>query len=501
MALRPSRRFTPPSIRRIAAASLRYVSHQQRGARPAAATEQLLHRGIEADRGLLQQRRPAAPKARTAASATSRRFTSARVRRPSRPWAGRSTPRCRSHTPGCRGPAPRALRRSDRPVGCAAIAAAVAASSSTTTRHVRPPAAPASARHGPRRQHHRRRRVGQHERQPLRRIVRVQRQVRRRPPSTPPAVPSTSSAERSRHSPTTVSGPTPSPIRYRRQPVAPPIQLPGRSSSLARTTTATASGVRATWAANSSGTVAAADTPPPCHSTPRPPAARSAASSTGSCPHRRRRIRRHRRQHPAELSRQPLHRRRVEQSRWRTRQRSPPAPPPSPPGRHSQVELRRPRARPRSGAAVTPRQLQPAARTAAFCSTSITWNSGSGQAARRAERLDQPLERHVLVGVRLPAPSPAPGPAARVNAGSPDRSVRSTSVLTKNPTRLELRRPAARHRPCRSRGPPSPPSRDSSTASAACSTMNSVAPCARASSLQPAVHRRRHREPDRGAPR
>ena len=54
----------------------------------------------------------------------------------------------------------------------------------------------------------------------------------------------------------------------------------------------------------------------------------------------------------------------------------------------------------------------------------------------RVECLDEALEGHILVGVTRPErDGPHPGQQARVNAGSPERSVRSTRVLTKKPTR------------------------------------------------------------------
>ena len=51
------------------------------------------------------------------------------------------------------------------------------------------------------------------------------------------------------------------------------------------------------------------------------------------------------------------------------------------------------------------------------------------------QRLDHGLERHVLVVEGGQVARPAPGRAARRRSGSPDRSVRSTRVLTKKPTR------------------------------------------------------------------
>ena len=97
----------------------------------------------------------------------------------------------------------------------------------------------------------------------------------------------------------------------------------------------------------------------------------------------------------------------------------------------------------------------------------MTWNSGWRDGDRcRGQLLDQPLERHVLV-VQRAQPVSRTRPSSSANAGSPDRSVRSTRVLTKNPTRSSS---ASSVRPAtggadRDVGPRAP-SRDSSTASA-----------------------------------
>ena len=78
----------------------------------------------------------------------------------------------------------------------------------------------------------------------------------------------------------------------------------------------------------------------------------------------------------------------------------------------------------------------PAPAPASFCKASMTWNSGCRASDRAGcQRLDQPLERHVLVGEGAQVASRAPGASSSANVGSPDRSVRSTRVLTKNPTR------------------------------------------------------------------
>ena len=58
----------------------------------------------------------------------------------------------------------------------------------------------------------------------------------------------------------------------------------------------------------------------------------------------------------------------------------------------------------------------------------------AGQRPGRGQVLHQPLERQVLVGVGA-RPASRTRPSSSANVGSPDTSVRSTSVLTKNPTR------------------------------------------------------------------
>ena len=142
-----------------------------------------------------------------------------------------------------------------------------------------------------------------------------------------------------------------------------------------------------------------------------------------------------------------------------------------------QVELARsPVAPPRLAAHAAPAAQSPRRR---HCSAapSMTWNSGCrASRPRRVELLDQPLERHVLVRRTPPGRSRGPGSAARGSVGSPDRSVRSTRVLTKNPTRSSS---ASSVRPATGdadRDVRAAPSRDSSTASAACSTMNRRGP-------------------------
>ena len=59
----------------------------------------------------------------------------------------------------------------------------------------------------------------------------------------------------------------------------------------------------------------------------------------------------------------------------------------------------------------------------------------AGQRPGRDEDLHQPLERHVLMRQRRQPDLPDPAQQLTRTPGPPTRSVRSTSVLTKNPTR------------------------------------------------------------------
>ena len=55
------------------------------------------------------------------------------------------------------------------------------------------------------------------------------------------------------------------------------------------------------------------------------------------------------------------------------------------------------------------------------------------QIALRVQRLDEPLERHLLMGEAAEQPSRARGASSSANVGSPATVVRSTSVLVKKP--------------------------------------------------------------------
>ena len=137
------------------------------------------------------------------------RLHDAAVRRPSRPWAGPSSPRCRSRTPGS--PASTPLRRVVRgsPPRC---------SSASASRHTTRDAVPASS--APRsallrQQHGDGRASSSMKRQPLARVAPGRAARRRRRPSARPAAPTTiSSRALQAAAPTRTSGPTPSARRW-----------------------------------------------------------------------------------------------------------------------------------------------------------------------------------------------------------------------------------------------------------------------------------------------
>ena len=192
-----------------------------------------------------------------------------------------------------------------------------------------------------------------------------------------PSSPITISSERSTHSPTTVSGPTPAragdaPAGWRAHPA------PRSSARDPRYTAATASGVAAACAANSSGRLAGRNrargrvpTPPGC-------ARRSDAARISSAPIARIRRRHRRLQQTDQTRRQRRQRSSGQTGRWRIPacRRSPPA--------------RRPRRAPRPGSApgrtstscvatASKRAATPSsssATAALFWNASITWNSG-----------------------------------------------------------------------------------------------------------------------------
>ena len=252
-------------------------------------------------------------------------------------------------------------------------------------------------------------RVRQHERQPLRRIGRVQRHVRAaglehaqhaRPPSPAP---------RSRHSPTRTSGPTPQPREVVRQLVRARVQLARRSALAPRR-------------------------PPPPRPACAPPAPRRARGCSRSRRVRGRRrvprlqhlralrlaaaaaaresraLRRPRRPAPAARSQVPEHpldRARVEQVACAYSSAAAQAPrvlrQRAASGRTWRVSASAPT---RSAPQPRQRQAPPSARSAA---TNITWKSGVWlRLALRLQLLHQLLERHVLVRVRAQRRLPHP---------------------------------------------------------------------------------------------
>ena len=107
--------------------------------------------------------------------------------------------------------------------------------------------------------------------------------------------------------------------------------------------------------------------------------------------------------------------------------------------------------------------------------------------------------KHAAVGLMRATAAEVAGTGVTANAVCP--TFRSTSVLTNMPidvVEFGVRR--ARRPGCRRRYPRVPDSRASRTANAACSTMNRVAPCARASVRAPRCSSASSVERDGGAP-
>ena len=105
------------------------------------------------------------------------------------------------------------------------------------------------------------------------------------------------------------------------------------------------------------------------------------------------------------------------------------------------------------------------------------------QRAHRADAVDHPVERQILVGVGGQRRLPGPDATASRSVGLPVRSLRSTRMLTKKPISWSN---SASVRPAT--GVPSgmstpPPALCSTTATAVCSSMNSVMPNSRHSSV------------------
>ena len=359
------------------------------------------------------------------------------------------------------------------------------------------------------------------------------------PPPPPPAPPG-----RSPSSSPTIAAPPPTPAAGQHAP-QPPRRHPGSAAGTRPPACQTPSNATIISAPRGRHTPHHRSGPTPSPAVPRqPPRPRSSSPyDSGSPPHDRHRIRR-----PRHLRREQLRHRPRRQHRRRAvplsqqpgaappRPARPPATPAAPgrrpPPQHPHQppreqpaarvkQVRRPITAPRNPAGAPSSAESSAASTsrsnlatAARPTLSRAPRAGPARGAeshgqhhleqrmtpqrpRRGQLLHQPLERHVLMS--NPArPASRTRPSSSPNLGSPARSVRSTSVFTKNPTSSSS---ASSVRPATAdpTGISVPaPSRDSSAASAACSTMNSVTPHPR-QLPQPRVHRRRdlqrHRAP------
>ena len=326
---------------------------------------QLPHREIERERMEALQHPPARPehRPRLPPAGPPRPVTDRHaLRHPRRPRRVNHVRRCPATTGARRITA--SHRAPPRPPG----------SSTPPPAPARPPGLPPGpARPARSRQHHRRPGIGQHERDPLRRQPRVHRQVRS------PGLPHRQQRRHQlraprQHTPTTVSGPAPSPARY-------PASRPARASS-------------------SAYDIAPPRTPPPPHPAPAPPAPRTAPAPTPAAApppcHSTPPAAAPARPAPAPPPRTPA----------APGQRPPPPapapaaprPPPPSPGRTGPPPRSpSPAARPGTPVAPAPRHRQvqvepghrrpaadPVARTpgrssaagALFCTVSITWNSG-----------------------------------------------------------------------------------------------------------------------------
>ncbi|CAM5725206.1 hypothetical protein SFUMM280S_04921 [Streptomyces fumanus] len=118
----------------------------------------------------------------------------------------------------------------------------------------------------------------------------------------------------------------------------------------------------------------------------------------------------------------------------------------------------------------------------ALCRLNITWKRGCRESERAGFRSSTSRSNGTSWWAYAARSVSRTRSSSSANDGSPLTSVRSTSVLTKNPTMLST---AASLRPATAvpSGMSVPaPTLDSSTASAACATMNIVTPCRRASS-------------------
>ena len=223
-----------------------------------------------------------------------------------------------------------------------------------------------------------------------------------------------------------------------RQLVGAPIELRHSSAAASSNTTAIASGRLATCAANSTGKVAG-ETARAVSFHPSRMLSRSSAARMSSLPIARSgcatAASSSRTSRPASASTL------ARDQTGRSRIRSPPLSPPAcrPRARRSltltdRSNLAVARRRPAQTAHASPGSSKRAARIVLERQHHLEQRMAR-QRSRRVEHLHQPLERQLLMAVGQQDCRRAPAQSARAKLGSPDVSVRSTSVLTKNPTR------------------------------------------------------------------
>ena len=277
------------------------------------------------------------------------------------------------------------------------------------------------------------------------------------------------SSERSRHSPTTVSGPTPQSAQVMRQPVGPRVQLAVGQRLARSNTTAVASGVRAACASNSSRHGGRPARHARCRSS------RAGWSRARSAPR---------------MSRLPTARARVRQppppaaasSRARAPPRWPleqvggvlnrPAIPPAcrPPSRSSvRLSDRSNLALARRNRLEPARPAQPASKRGPRIVLERQHHLEQRvlrQRARRVEHLHQPLERHVLVAVGRQVARAHPPRSARASSGLPERVGAQHQRVDEEADSRPARCRCARRSGCRSAMSLPAPSRVSSAGKA-----------------------------------
>ncbi|ODA69123.1 hypothetical protein APS67_006727 [Streptomyces sp. AVP053U2] len=136
------------------------------------------------------------------------------------------------------------------------------------------------------------------------------------------------------------------------------------------------------------------------------------------------------------------------------------------------------------GTVSVPRPGRSRTASALFCTVSATWKSGWRARERAGASSSTSRSKGTSWWARADRPLSRTRASRSAKAGLPERSVRRTSVLTKKPTRSSRAssvRPAFTE-PMTTSLPV--PSRDSRTARADCSTIDRVAPSARATSVR-----------------